>query len=136
MICYLSLGTNLGNRTENLDRCVELLENQVGTVLRKSNYHQTEPVGFESDNMFLNACVCVDTALGLKELLYATQDIERQMGRTKKSVGQQYCARLIDVDILLYGDKTFKDNELEVPHPRMKEREFVMKPLLEILTNV
>lgn len=133
MVCYLSLGTNLGDREGNLRRAVSLINRRAGRVLRQSNYIETEPQGFVSPNKFLNACLAVDTNLSPGELLAATQAIEREMGRTRKSIGGNYSDRIIDIDILLYGNEHISRDGLEVPHPRMREREFVMRPLSEIL---
>ncbi len=132
MVCYLSLGTNLGDREGNLRRAVSLINRQAGRVLRQSGYIETEPQGFVSPNRFLNACIAVDTDLSPDELLAVTQAIEREMGRTRKSVGGRYSDRIIDIDILLYGNEHIRREGLEVPHPRMRERDFVMRPLSEI----
>ncbi len=132
MISYLALGTNLGDRQGYLSRALALICMRVGTILRQSSVVETEPVGFASENKFLNMCIAVDTPLTPHELLRATQDIERALGRTAKSANQTYHDREIDIDILLYGDITLDEESLQIPHPRMTEREFVMKPLSEI----
>lgn len=133
MISFLSLGTNLGDRENNLRRAVELLGERVGEVLKVSSFMETEPWGFVSDNAFLNACVKIDTALTPQELLAATQEIEKTLGRTRKSAGGKYCDRTIDIDILLYGDLVVNDENLTIPHPLMRERDFVMTLLKEIM---
>ncbi|MCD7714446.1 MAG: 2-amino-4-hydroxy-6-hydroxymethyldihydropteridine diphosphokinase [Prevotella sp.] len=133
MVCYLSLGTNLGDRESNLRRAVSLINKRAGRVLRQSHFLETDPQGFVSENKFLNACIALDTDLPPGELLAATQAIEREMGRTQKSAGGNYSDRIIDIDILLYGNEHIRRDDLEVPHPRMREREFVMRPLKEIL---
>lgn len=130
---YLSLGTNIGNRERNISDAVALLSSMAGTVERLSSLYETEPWGFDSPNRFINACVLIDTPLSPTDLLSVTQDIERRMGRTEKSVNGQYHDRLIDIDILLYDDLTIDLPQLHIPHPLMHEREFVMKPLSEIL---
>ncbi len=132
MISYLSIGTNLGDRSANISRAVRLL-GRAGTVLRQSSVIETEPEGFVSEHKFLNACVAIDTLLPPRELLAATQKIEKEMGRTEKSENGKYKDRLIDIDILLYGNITFDDEDLHIPHPRMTERDFVMRPLGEIM---
>ncbi len=110
-----------------------MLSERVGKVLRVSLFMETKPWGFVSDNIFYNACVKVDTDLAPQELLAATQEIEKALGRTRKSEGGKYCDRTIDIDILLYGDITVDDENLKIPHPHMYERDFVMIPLKEIM---
>lgn len=130
---YLSLGTNLGSREDNLERALHLLQEQVGALLRRSSVHETTPWGFESSHMFLNLCVCMATSLSPLQLLAATKQIERQLGRTQKSAHGHYADRLIDIDILLYDDAHINEPGLVIPHLHMYEREFVMMPLNEIL---
>lgn len=130
---YLSLGSNLGDRELMLRRAVQLIGERVGRIERLSSFHETAPWGFSSENMFINAAVCVSTSLSPRELLEATQDVERELGRKVKSVDGQYHDRPIDIDILLYDDIRVDEPDLKIPHPRMNERDFVMKPLGEIL---
>ena len=132
-IAYLGLGSNLGDRRRVMSETIERINELIGDVLSRSAFYETDPWGFVSDNTFLNAAVCVRTALSPFQLLEATQDIEREMGRTTKSEAGVYHARVIDIDILLYDDLHISTPELTVPHPLMHEREFVMKPLGEIL---
>ena len=129
---YLSLGTNLGDRHENLSRAQELIGREVGTVVSASDIIETEPWGFESSNRFLNMAVKVETTLQPLEVLHTTQEIERKLGRTQKSVNREYHDRMIDIDILLYDDLVMNTPELTIPHPLMYQREFVMKPLSQI----
>ena len=130
---YLGIGTNLGNKEQNVLRAYELIEHKVGQISKRSSLYSTEPWGFKSDNDFVNSVICVETELSPHEVLKATQAIERQMGRTRKSRGGEYHDRIIDIDILLYDDITVVEPDLIIPHPLMKEREFVMKPLREII---
>lgn len=130
---YLSLGSNLGDRKYEIKRAVELIGERIGAVERVSSLYETEPWGFSSDNMFVNAAVCVSTQLTPRALLEATQAIERDMGRTAKSVNGQYHDRTIDIDILLYDNIKVDEPDLKIPHQLMNERDFVMKPLKEIL---
>lgn len=132
---YLSLGTNLGDKEANINRAIEKINDSVGTVLRTSSFIETEPWGFNSSNTFLNAALCVETDLSPEQLLNATQLIEREMGRTHKSVNRVYHDRLIDIDILLYDDITISTPALTIPHPLMQERDFVMIPLREIIED-
>lgn len=130
---YFSLGSNLGDRKHNIRHAVELIGERIGAVERVSSLYETEPWGFSSDNMFVNAAVCVFTKLSPRAILEATQAIEREMGRKIKSVNGQYHDRIIDIDILLYDDIKIDEPDLKIPHPLMHERDFVMKPLREIL---
>lgn len=132
---YLSLGTNLGDKARNIRQAIDLLGERVGEVLRESSFIETEPWGFESENTFLNAAVCVSTGMSPHDLLHETQAIERELGRTLKSRNGIYHDRVIDIDILLYDDEHINTPELTVPHPLMTQREFVMKPLKEILSD-
>ena len=130
-IVYLGLGTNIGNRRGNLVKAAALLAERVGDILALSGFMETEPWGFESENLFLNAAIKMETPLTPDELLSATQAIEREMGREKKS-DDTYHDRVIDIDILLYDNRVIEQLGLIVPHPLMQERLFVMAPLAEI----
>ena len=136
MTTYLGIGTNLGDRAENLTRAVALISEQVGTVLACSSFMETAPWGFTSDNHFLNAVLAVDTALSPHELLRVTQSIERELGRLHKTIDGNYSDRIIDVDILLYDDLTIVSEELTIPHPYMLIRDCVYLPLEEIAPEV
>lgn len=131
---YLSLGSNLGDRKATMRRAIGLLNERAGSVDRQSSFIETEPWGFESTNKFLNMCVRLLTTLSPEQLLMATKQIERELGRTQKSVNGQYHDRPIDIDILMYDDVHIDSDDLMLPHPHMQEREFVMKPLREILS--
>lgn len=133
MIAYLSLGTNLGDKRKNIAEAIKNIGELVGDVVRQSALYETEPWGFRSDNRFVNAAVCVDTQLSPRRLLEVTQRIEREMGRTLKFDGGEYHDRIIDIDILLYGDLHIDEPDLKIPHPLMHERDFVMTPLNEIM---
>ena len=141
MVVYFSLGTNLGDKEQNLRMAVQKIRKQIGEVISLSAFYATAPWGFSSDNTFLNAALCVDTALALLEVLQTTQEIEREMGRTHKSVNAVYSDRVIDIDLLLCfaddGTPVLLDTpELKLPHPLMQERRFVMEPLAEIASGV
>ena len=136
---YLSLGSNLGNRRQLLLDAIEKINKKVGNVVRQSSFYETKPWGFESENLFLNAAVKVTTKLSPTELLEVTQQIEREMGRRKKTTlnsqlsTPNYSDRPIDIDILLYDDLHVDLPELKIPHPLMQERDFVLVPLREII---
>lgn len=133
MISFLALGSNLGNKEENLERAIALINSRAGEVVRRSTFLVTEPWGFNSENNFLNACIAIDTHLPPRQLLSVTKQIEFDMGRTAKSTEGEYHDRVIDIDILLYGDVEIDEPDLKIPHPLMHERDFVMIPLEEIL---
>ena len=129
---YLGLGSNLGDRKENLACAIRLIGERVGKVLRVSSFIETEPWGFKSDNVFVNAVILCETELSPRQVLRSTQKIEREMGRQKKSNDGGYADRCIDIDILLYDDLRVDEPDLQIPHPLMLKRDFVMIPLREI----
>jgi len=129
---YFGLGTNLGDKERNLRLAIDKIKEQIGEIISLSAFHVSEPWGFESANTFLNAVICVETTLSPFQLLEKTQKIEKQIGRSKKSADGIYNDRLIDLDILLYNDLILHTGNLDIPHPLMTERPFVMKPLCEI----
>ena len=131
---YLGLGSNLGDRHTLLLSAIELLVQRVGRLVRCSSFIETAPWGFVSEHPFLNAVALFRTTLSPRELLTVTQDIERQLGRRQKSNGT-YADRPIDIDILLYGDAVIDEPDLKIPHPLMHERDFVMRPLNEIINH-
>ena len=132
MKAYLGLGSNLGNRRRNLITAAALLAERAGDVLALSSFYETEPWGFVSENRFLNAALALETSLSPFDLLRLTQTIEREMGRAAKSAQGIYHDRLIDIDLLLCGDEVVRSAELEIPHPHLHERRFVLEPLREI----
>lgn len=132
---YLGLGSNLGDRRQNIEQAIVLIGERVGTVVRQSSLIETEPWGFESDNRFLNGVVCCMTQLSPRQVLRATQQIERILGRRHKTPpnARHYSDRPIDIDILLYDQLTVQEPDLQIPHPLMQQRDFVMIPLREIM---
>lgn len=132
-VLYLALGTNLGDKRDNLLRALDLIGQRVGQVGRTSEFLSTEPWGFSSHHTFLNAACLVHTLLTPMQCLERTQQIEREMGRTSKSVDGQYHDRVIDIDLLLYDDLTLSTPQLTLPHPLMMQREFVTRPLAQIM---
>ena len=132
---YLGLGTNLGDKEENIGEAVRRIGELIGTVECQSTLLVSEPWGFESENTFVNAAIRCSTELEPMEVLVRTQEIERAMGRTQKSVDGQYHDRIIDIDILMYDNLHIDTKTLKLPHPLMKERDFVMIPLEEVLNH-
>lgn len=130
---YLSLGSNLGDRRQLLHTAINEIAERVGRVEAISSCIETEPVGFDSVHLFLNMAVRVTTELNPYELLKVLKQLERDLGRTRKSHDGVHYDRTIDIDILLYDNLEINSEELQIPHPRMWERDFVMRPLKEIL---
>ena len=126
---YLGLGTNIGNKKENLTRAIEALSLALGNYTALSPFMETEPWGFDSDNTFLNCVVAYETSIPPTQLLNTTESIERELGRTTKSTGGIYHDRVIDIDILLYGYEIIETPRLTIPHPLMHLRDFVLEPL-------
>lgn len=125
---YLSLGTNMGDRLKNLTAALDLLEDKID-IGKVSSVYETEPWGFEDQDRFLNIAASGDTDLSPLELLSFTQGVEASMKRVKTI---RYGPRLIDVDILLYEGVEMETERLTIPHPRIRERAFVLVPLREI----
>ena len=129
---YLSLGSNVGDRTRNLNDAIAALPAAEVNVKKVSSFYETEPVDYLEQAWFVNCAVEVETDLAPSSVLQALRRIEEQMG-SKKLVPKG--PRLIDIDILLYGDEMIDTAELQVPHPRMHLRRFVLVPLNEIAPN-
>lgn len=126
---FLSLGSNVGERAEHIARAIAALNDAGVRVVRQSSLYRTEPVDFEVQSWFLNCAVEAETELMPRQLLRVTRQIERGLG-SRKLVRRG--PRTIDIDILLYGTARIATPELEIPHPRMAERRFVLVPLVEI----
>ena len=129
---YLGLGSNLGHKEQNLQLAIKKIEEQIGKVVSLSAFYVTRPWGFDSENTFLNAVCCVEADLAPDDVLARSQEIEKEMGRAKKTFRSIYSDRIIDLDLLLYDELILDTEELTIPHPLMTERLFVMEPLVEI----
>ena len=131
---YIGLGSNIGDRAENLKRAIDFLKAKEGLEVKKgSSYYETEPVGFKEQGWFLNAVAEVETSLSPEGILRVCQEIEDEMGRKR---GVRGGPRIIDLDILLYGDSIVDREDLKIPHPLMHNRKFVLVPLVEIAPEV
>ena len=126
---YLGLGSNLGDREQNLTSAISLLEERLAAPIAVSSVYETRPWGYANQPDFLNLACRVDTALAPEVLLEIAQEVERLMGREPTF---PYGPRVIDVDILLYGDLVIVADGLRVPHPRLFERAFALAPLAEL----
>ncbi len=128
-IVYVGIGSNLGDRERNCLRAIELMEERSLKVNRRSRTYETEPWGVKDQPRFINMAVSVETALDPRKLLGLLKDVEKLMGREETG---RYGPRIIDLDILLYDSLVVKEPGLEIPHPLMHEREFVLVPLADI----
>ncbi len=127
---YLGIGTNLGEREENLRQAITLIGEHIGDITRVSSVYETEPWGFKSETTFLNLVVIAETELTPSGLLGRILMIEAMMGRLREGVG--YKSRVIDIDILFFGSRIFENKALTIPHPKIQDRKFVLIPLAEI----
>ncbi len=128
-IAYISIGSNLGTREENCKRAINLLINKGLTLLKQSSMIETKPWGAEDQPAFINMAVSVETALPPGNLLNLVKEIETGLGRTETF---RWGPRIIDLDILFYDDVVMEEPDLSIPHPRIKDRDFVLRPLAEI----
>ena len=130
---YLSLGSNMGDRAGNIARAVALLRERGIRVTKESALYDTEPVEMRTQDWFVNSVIEIETDDAPKSLMAKLLVIERSMGRERLIPKGP---RVIDIDILLFGDRTISEEGLEIPHPRMAARRFVLVPLAEIAPNV
>jgi 2-amino-4-hydroxy-6-hydroxymethyldihydropteridine diphosphokinase len=130
---FLSLGSNIGDRAANLNAAIAVLVGAGFHVGKVSSFYETEPVDYLQQEWFLNCVVEGETELAAGTLLSRLREIEMRMG-SKKVIAKG--PRILDIDILLYGEETIATPELQVPHPRMRERRFVLVPLAEIAPEV
>ena len=127
---YFSLGTNIGNRKFNLINCISRINKNIGNVERISSIYKNPAIGFDGD-FFFNCCIEVSSSLAVKDVLSVVLNIEKEMGRTKR-LTNKYESRIIDIDIILFGNTIVNNPKLVIPHPRYSLRDFVIIPLLEI----
>jgi 2-amino-4-hydroxy-6-hydroxymethyldihydropteridine diphosphokinase len=130
-LVYIGLGSNLGNRVQTIRRALDLLRADDDIeVVRVSSLRETDPVGYTDQPRFLNGVAALETQLAPRALLERMLAVERELGRTRD--GPRFGPRTIDLDLLLYGDAVVDEPGLEIPHPRMAERPFVLEPLAEL----
>ncbi len=130
---FLGIGSNLGERRTRIEQGIAVLKKCGRRILRRASLYETEPVGFTDQPWFLNTVVAGETALTPQGLLKLCKKIERTAGR-KETV--RFGPRLLDIDILLYKGLVIHEEDLDIPHPRMHERRFVLVPLLEIVPSI
>lgn len=133
MISYLSIGTNIGNKNQNLSTALSMIGDLCGKVVKKSDIYETKAWGFESENPFYNIAVEINTNLTPQHLLKQLFIIEDKIGRIRTGIG--YNDRLIDIDILFYEFDTINSDELQIPHPLLQARNFVLYPMSDIAPN-
>lgn len=132
VVCYIGIGSNLGDRRKYIKLAIEKIATLKDTkVIKVSKTVETDPMGGPPQGRFLNSAIKILTNLSALSLLNSLQKIESGLGRPRKH--SYHGPRTIDLDILFYGNQVINNKDLEVPHPRILEREFVMKPLLEII---
>jgi len=131
VICYLGIGSNLGDRKKNIKKALEVLKDTEGIKLEKvSKIYETQPCGGPQQEKFLNGVIRIKTSIPPFRLLETLKEIEKRLGRKKT---KRFGPRVIDLDILFYADKVINKKNLKIPHPRCFEREFVLKPWLEVI---
>lgn len=129
-IVILSIGTNLGDRLKNLVSCVASLQKKIDGIIQISAVYETPAWGFSSDP-FYNAAIYLKTELSVYDILKIIQEVENELGRNRNPNSEGYQARLIDIDIILYGNKIIQEKHLQIPHPRFHLRQFVLQPMAE-----
>ena len=127
---FLLLGGNMGDKKQLFEKALSRLGDELGGITQLSSIYETEPWGFQSEDLFWNQVVVLNTKWSPEDILKKTQAIELELGRTRKA--EQYVSRLIDIDLLFYDDLVLRSPDLELPHPRMADRRFVLEPLSEI----
>lgn len=129
-LIYLSLGSNLGRRQQHIEEALKLIQNRIGGIEHVSRFYESEPWGFSSAYNFCNCCLALRTTIDPFPLMDRLLEIEQEMGRLREGMG--YRDRVIDIDMLFYGDKKMDHPRLILPHPSMGDRRFVLAPLAEI----
>ena len=133
---FFGLGSNLGNKQHNIETAYRKIEERVGKIVSRSAFYFSSPMGFESENSFVNSVCKVHSLLDIYTIFEHTRSIEKEIGRTEKSGVHGYSDRIIDIDLLLVEDLVLKTPSLVIPHPRMHLRQFVIDPLYEIAPDV
>lgn len=129
---FLCLGSNMGDRAANLRVAADLISKNIGKIVKKSHVYETQPWGNPDQERFLNQVVMANTTLDPREMLEKITKLERELGRERRRDQDKWGPRTIDIDILFYGKRVIRDKGLEIPHPELHKRAFVLVPLLEI----
>ncbi len=132
-IAYIGIGSNLGDKLDYCERAIsEILKTDRQTLLAKSSFYKTQPIGYRSQDWFVNGVIKIETDLGAHELLRTLKAIESQLGRAEAF---RWGPRTIDLDILFFDDVEIRTEKLQIPHPLIQDRQFVLIPLAEIDRN-
>lgn len=131
---FIGLGSNLGDSILNIEHAIKMIEERLGKLIAKSSFYQTKPVGFSAEQDFINAVIEIETLLAPEELMQELLNIESDLGRIR-SGSKNYESRMIDLDIIAIEEQVIQSDILQLPHPRMKTRGFVLIPMAEIAPN-
>jgi len=129
----LGIGGNQGNRLENLRKIRNRINHQIGKIIKESPIIESEPWGFDSEKWFLNQVVVLECESDTKEIIDIIHEIESEFGRVHTP---EYSDRIVDIDILFYGELILDSSDLQIPHPRLHQRLFIMKPLMELMPDL
>ena len=134
-LVYLSIGSNEGNRLDNISKSIQLLNKNIGEIVSISSIFENPPLGFEAELNFYNLCLSIRTSLDPQKLLVQLKNIEEEIGRKIKSKNGVYTSRSIDIDILFYEDYLIETLDLSIPHIQLRNRRFVLEPMNEIASE-
>ena len=134
--CNLLFGSNMGDKERIFDATCTLINNRCGRIVTISSAYESEPWGFEADEWFLNRVIVLETELAPEVLMEKLLEIERELGRVRRSEAEGYSSRPVDLDILYYGDQVICTDMLIVPHPRLHLRRFALMPLCEVAPDL
>lgn len=133
---YILLGSNIGKREEFLRSAIDNITLRIGSLVSSSSIYSTAPWGFKSENYFLNQAICVESDLEFDSIMNILLSIEKELGRKRDVSLETYSSRNIDLDIVMIDNRVWSSDILQVPHPRMTERRFVLEPLNEIASDL
>lgn len=133
---FLAFGSNLGDKQKNIKDAYNKIEEQIGNIVAQSAFYISKPVGFDSENLFVNSVCEVYSNIDIYSIFSTTQSIEKELGRVEKSNNLNYADRIIDIDLILADDMVINTPVLTIPHPRFHLRDFVLSPLCEIAPDV
>ena len=131
----LSLGSNINSRSLYISSACREILSEIGEIINFSRVYSTPPIGFKSKEHFLNCCLIINTKLNKNLILLKIEEIEKKLGRTEKSVKENYISRVIDIDIIFFNKEHFKSQKLIIPHSSFRDRKFVLIPLNEMIPN-
>jgi 2-amino-4-hydroxy-6-hydroxymethyldihydropteridine diphosphokinase len=133
--CYILFGSNMGDKSEIFEQACALINNRCGRIVAVSSAYESEPWGFEADEWFLNRLIVIETELAPDELMRQLLDIEAELGRVRHPEIEGYTSRVVDLDILYYGNRVMQTPMVTVPHPRLHLRRFALMPLCELIPD-